>query len=72
MRATAQFEPSPRDAALPEESRLAAALAALPVGAGHAPSLRVGRIQRAKFPARIVAYDAAGRVIDVRTIRGGG
>jgi len=30
------------------------------------------RIQRAKFPARIVAYDAAGRVIDVKTIRGGG
>ena len=30
------------------------------------------RIQRAKFPARIVGYDAAGRVIDVKTIRGGG
>jgi len=30
------------------------------------------RIQRAKFPARFVAYDAAGRVIDVKTIRGGG
>jgi hypothetical protein len=30
------------------------------------------RIQRAKFPARIVGYDTAGRVIDVKTIRGGG
>lgn len=30
------------------------------------------RIQRAKFPARVVGYDAAGRVIDVKTIRGGG
>jgi hypothetical protein len=30
------------------------------------------RIQRAKFPARVVGYDAAGRVIDVTTIRGGG
>lgn len=30
------------------------------------------RVQRAKFPARIVGYDAAGRVIDVKTIRGGG
>ena len=29
------------------------------------------RVQRAKFPARVVAYDAAGRVIDVTTIRGG-
>jgi hypothetical protein len=29
------------------------------------------RVQRAKFPARIVAYDAGGRVIAVRTIRGG-
>ena len=29
------------------------------------------RLQRAKFPARIVAYDDAGRVIDVKTIRGG-
>ena len=29
------------------------------------------RVQRAKFPARVVAYDAAGRVIDVRTISGG-
>jgi hypothetical protein len=29
------------------------------------------RIQRAKFPARVVGYDAAGRVIDVKTIRGG-
>jgi hypothetical protein len=28
------------------------------------------RIQRAKFPARIVGYDDAGRVIYVRTIRG--
>ena len=28
------------------------------------------RIQRAKFPARVVAYDDAGRVIDVKTIRG--
>jgi hypothetical protein len=31
----------------------------------------VFRIQRAKFPARIVAYDGADRVIAVRTIRGG-
>jgi hypothetical protein len=31
----------------------------------------VFRIQRAKFPARIVAYDAAGRVVAVQTIRGG-
>lgn len=29
------------------------------------------RIQRAKFPARVVAYDAGGRVIDVKTIQGG-
>jgi hypothetical protein len=28
------------------------------------------RIQRAKFPARIVAYDTAGRVIDIKTLRG--
>jgi hypothetical protein len=28
------------------------------------------RVQRAKFPVRIVAYDAAGHVIAVRTIRG--
>jgi len=28
------------------------------------------RVQRAKFPVRIVGYDAAGRVIDVKTIRG--
>jgi hypothetical protein len=28
------------------------------------------RVQRAKFPVRIVAYDEAGRVIDVQTIRG--
>ena len=31
----------------------------------------VFRIQRAKFPARIVAYDADGRSIAVQTIRGG-
>jgi hypothetical protein len=31
----------------------------------------VFRVQRAKFPVRIVAYDAGGRVIAVRTIRGG-
>ncbi|MEJ7569339.1 MAG: hypothetical protein WKF41_13860 [Gaiellaceae bacterium] len=29
------------------------------------------RVQRAKFPARIVAYDNTGRVIDVKTIRDG-
>ena len=29
------------------------------------------RIPRAKFPARIVAYDRDGRVIAVQTIRGG-
>ena len=29
------------------------------------------RIPRAKFPARVVAYDRDGRVIGVRTIRGG-
>jgi hypothetical protein len=29
------------------------------------------RVQRAKFPVRVVAYDRAGRVIDVRTISGG-
>lgn len=29
------------------------------------------RVQRAKFPVRIVAYDNAGRVVDVKTIRGG-
>jgi hypothetical protein len=31
----------------------------------------VFRVQRAKFPARIVAYDVGGHVIAVRTIRGG-
>ena len=31
----------------------------------------VFRIQRAKFPVRIVAYDAGGHVIAIRTIRGG-
>lgn len=29
------------------------------------------RVQRAKFPVRIVAYDEAGRIIDVQAIRGG-
>jgi hypothetical protein len=28
------------------------------------------RVQRAKFPVRVVAYDRGGRVIAVRTIRG--
>jgi hypothetical protein len=30
----------------------------------------IARVQRAKFPARVVGYDRQGRVIDVQTVRG--
>jgi hypothetical protein len=33
-------------------------------------NVTVFRVQRAKFPARVVAYDAGGQVIAVQTIRG--
>jgi hypothetical protein len=32
----------------------------------------IARVQRAKFPARVVGYDRQGRVIGVVTIKGGG
>jgi hypothetical protein len=47
----------------------------LPTGQHWRAPLRdnatVFRVQRAKFPVRVVAYDAAGHVIAIRTIRGG-